>query len=133
MAKAKTFEFARNPSDIARQGWLAYLGLYRMAYERAVPAFETAAERYADLMKDLVAKGEIVEADAKEQFADLRTRAKAAYSAGVEQVRQIAPAAADRLPVVEVKVATRKASAKKTARKTVAKKRTAKKAAAKAA
>jgi polyhydroxyalkanoate synthesis regulator phasin len=133
MAKAKTFDFAHNPSEIARQGWLAYLGLYRMAYERAVPAIETAAERYSDLVKDLVAKGELVEADAKEQFADLRTRAKSAYAAGVEQVRQIAPAAAERLPVVEVKVATRKASAKKAARKTVAKKRATKKAANKAA
>lgn len=132
MAKAKTFDFTRNPSEIARQGWLAYLGLYRMAYERAVPAIETVAERSVDLMKDLVSKGELVEADAKEQFADLRTRAKAAYSAGVEQVRQIAPAAADRFPVVEVKVATRK-SAKKVAGKTATKKRAAKKVVRKAA
>jgi len=131
MTKAKSFDFGKTPAEIARTGWLAYLGLYRLAYERAAPAVETAAERSAGFVKSLVEKGERVEADAKEQLSGMRVRAKEAYAAGVEQVRTFAPAAADRLPVVDVKVSTKKAATK--ARAGASRKRTAKKAAAKKA
>lgn len=131
MAKSKSLDFGKTPAEIARTGWLAYLGLYRLAYERAAPAVETAAERSADFVKTLIAKGELVEADAKEQLSGMRVRAKEAYAAGVEQVRAIAPAAADRLPVVEVKVSTKKSATK--TRAAVSRKRSTKKTAAKKA
>mgnify|MGYP001564323096 CR=1 FL=1 len=96
-----------NAVDAIRKGWLAYLGAYGLAFERAKPALKTLSEKYADLFGDLVEKGEEVEATAKEQIVDVRDRAKGVYGAGVEKFRAFIPArgaANDRVKELEAEV-----------------------------
>ncbi|MCB2113375.1 MAG: hypothetical protein R3C42_00555 [Parvularculaceae bacterium] len=95
-----------NPVEAIRKGWLAYLGAYGLAFERARPAFAKLKTRYADLIEDLVEKGEEVETTAKEQFVDARDRAKGVYGAGYEKVRAFIPARAanDRVKELEAEV-----------------------------
>ncbi|MFZ5617421.1 MAG: hypothetical protein ACOZAA_08905, partial [Pseudomonadota bacterium] len=61
---AETKEF--KAAEAIRQGWLAYLGAYGLAYERAKPAIKSLTDKYAELFGDLVEKGEEIEATAKE-------------------------------------------------------------------
>lgn len=94
-------------AEAIRKGWLAYLGAYGLAFERAKPALKTLSEKYADLFGDLVEKGEEVEATAKEQIVDVRDRAKGFYGAGVEKFRAFIPvrgAANDRVKELEAEV-----------------------------
>ena len=100
----ETKEF--NAVDAVRKGWLAYLGAYGFAYERALPAIKNVRAKYADLLGDLVVKGEEVEATAKEQIVDARDRAKGVYGAGVEKFRAFIPARAanDRVKELEAEV-----------------------------
>ena len=95
-----------NAAEAIRKGWLAYLGAYGLAFERAKPALATIKEKYAELFGDLVEKGEEVEATAKEQMVDVRDRAKGVYGAGVEKFRAIMPvrAANDRVKELEAEV-----------------------------
>lgn len=93
--------------DAIRKGWLAYLGAYGLAFERARPALKTLSEKYAGLFGDLVEKGEEVEATAREQIVDVRDRAKGFYGAGVEKFRAVLPirgAANDRVKELEAEV-----------------------------
>lgn len=102
---AATKEF--KAAETIRQGWLAYLGAYGLAYERAKPAIEALTRKYAELFGDLVVKGEEIEATAKEQIVDARDRAKGFYGAGVEKFRAFIPvrgAANDRVKELEAEV-----------------------------
>lgn len=95
-----------NAREAVRKGWLAYLGAYALAYERAKPAIENLRGKYADLFGELVEKGSEVEATAKDQMVDVRDRAKGVYDAGVEKVRAFIPAKAanDRVKELEAEV-----------------------------
>lgn len=108
MAKRKQVAETKeiNAVEAIRQGWLAYLGAYGLAFERAKPALKSLTEKYAELFGDLVEKGEEVEATAKEQIVDVRDRAKGVYGAGVEKVRAFIPARAanDRVKELEAEV-----------------------------
>jgi len=112
MAKRKTTKVElkeMNPAEAVRQGWLAYLGAYGMAFDRARPAIEKLQKRSKTLFGDLVDKGEEVEATAKEQMEDARERAKGFYGAGYEKVRELFPAehaSKDRVAELEEEVAT---------------------------
>ena len=92
--------------EVVRKGWLAYIGAYAYAYERAKPAIESLKTKYAGLFGELVEKGAEVEATAKEQIVDVRDRAKGFYGAGVEKFRAIVPANAanDRVKELEAEV-----------------------------
>lgn len=85
-----------NAVEAIRKGWLAYLGAYGLAFERAKPAIANLKTKYAELFGDLVEKGEEVEATAKEQMVDVRDRAKGVYGAGFEKVRAFIPARRER-------------------------------------
>ena len=124
MAKRKQAkEFT--PAEALRRGWLAYIGAYGVAYERAKPLFAKLTDRYSELFGEFVEKGEEIEATAKEQIVDARDRAKSLYGAGFEKLQSFVPALAanDRAEevVADVKKAAKKtvAKARKTARKAV--------------
>ena len=95
-----------NAVEAIRKGWLAYLGAYGLAFERAKPAISDLTAKYVELFGDLVEKGEEVEATAKEQMVDVRDRAKGVYGAGFEKVRAFIPARAanDRVKELEAEV-----------------------------
>ena len=107
-------------ANVVRRGWLAYLGAYGVAFDRAKPVVAKLTERYSEFFGELVEKGEEIEATAKEQIVDARDRAKSIYGAGVEKLQGFAPqfAANDRDEDVtdEARVAVKKVAAK--ARKT---------------
>ena len=110
MTKRKQIETKNiNAREALRQGWLAYLGAYGLAYERAKPAIKDFSKKYAGLFGDLVEKGEEVEATAKEQIADARDRAKSVYGDSVEKFRDILPVRSvtnDRVKELEAEVET---------------------------
>jgi polyhydroxyalkanoate synthesis regulator phasin len=94
MAKAKTAAKAPKefkPTEALRQGWLAYLGVYGLAFERAKPAVANLGEKYAEFFGDLVNKGEELESVAKDQIVDAGERAKGIYGAGFEKARNVLP------------------------------------------
>ena len=96
-----------NAVEAIRKGWLAYLGAYGLAFERAKPALKNLSEKYVDLFGNLVEKGQEVEATAKEQIVDARDRAKGVYQAGAEKFRAFIPvggAANDRVKELEAEV-----------------------------
>jgi len=95
-----------NAVEAIRKGWLAYLGAYGLAFERAKPAISDLKAKYVELFGDLVEKGEEVEATAKEQMVDVRDRAKGVYGAGFEKVRAFIPARAanDRVKELDAEV-----------------------------
>ncbi len=95
-------------ADIVRRGWLAYIGAYGVAYERAKPALDKLANRYSELFGEFVEKGEEIEATAKEQIVDARDRAKSFYGAGVEKLQDFVPALAANDRVENVAVEARK-------------------------
>lgn len=107
-----------NAAEIVRRGWLAYIGAYGVAFERAKPAFAKLTERYSEFFGELVEKGEEIEATAKEQIVDARDRAKSIYGASVEKLQGFVPqfAANDRAEDVAVE-------ARKTVKKVAAKAR----------
>ena len=114
-----------NAGAVMRSSWLAYLGLYGAAYERAKPRVETLAERANALFGDLVAKGDTIENTAQERLEDARERAQGVYSVGVKRVKGAMPsgiAANDRVKELEAEVEALnkkiEALAKKPARKT---------------
>jgi hypothetical protein len=115
MAKRKQAkEFT--PAEALRRGWLAYIGAYGVAYERAKPIFAKLTDRYSELFGEFVEKGEEIEATAKEQIVDARDRAKSLYGAGFEKLQSFVPALAANDRAEEV-VAGAKKAAKKTAAK----------------
>ncbi len=117
MAKRKQAkEFT--PTEALRRGWLAYIGAYGVAYERAKPLFAKLTDRYSELFGEFVEKGEEIEATAKEQIVDARDRAKSLYGAGFEKLQAFVPARAANDRAEEVV-----ADIKKVAKKTVAKAR----------
>ncbi|MDZ7628919.1 MAG: hypothetical protein U5J99_11010 [Parvularculaceae bacterium] len=99
-----------------RRGWLAYIGAYGVAYDRAKPLFAKLTDRYTELFGEFVAKGEEIEATAKEQIVDARDRAKSLYGAGFEKLQSFVPAIAANDRGEEVVTSVKK-SAKKTAAK----------------
>lgn len=110
------------PAEIVRRGWLAYIGAYGVAYDRAKPALEKLANRYSELFGEFVEKGEEIEATAKEQIVDARDRAKSLTSAGFEKLQGFVPVLAANDTVEEVATEARKtvkkvaAKARKTTR-----------------
>jgi hypothetical protein len=115
MAKRKQAkEFT--PAEALRRGWLAYIGAYGVAYERAKPIFAKLTDRYSELFGQFVEKGEEIEATAKEQIVDARDRAKSLYGAGFEKLQSFVPALAANDRAEEI-VAGAKKAAKKTAAK----------------
>lgn len=112
MTKRKTRKTAEirdlSAAEALRQGWLAYLGVYGLAYERAKPAIEKLTKNYAGIFSDLVEKGVEIEATAKEQIVDARERAEGLYGAGIEKVRSVLPirAANGRVKELEAEVAS---------------------------
>ncbi|MEZ5897020.1 MAG: hypothetical protein R3C51_11540 [Parvularculaceae bacterium] len=127
-AKKTATEF--KPVEALRQGWLAYIGMYGLAFERAKPAIANISEKYADLFGDLVSKGEELEAVAKDQLADASDRAKGVYGAGIEKARNVLPfkpASSARVQELEAEVdalnkkiaaMTKKPATRKTRKKT---------------
>ncbi|HBK91929.1 MAG TPA: hypothetical protein DDZ68_09700 [Parvularcula sp.] len=104
--------------EALRRGWLAYIGAYGVAYDRAKPVFAKLTERYSELFGAFVEKGEEMEATAKEQIVDARDRAKTLTSAGFERLQGFVPALAANDRAEEVA-----AEAKKTVKKAAAKAR----------
>lgn len=121
MAKRKQAkEFT--PAEALRRSWLAYIGAYGVAYDRAKPLFAKLTDRYSELFGEFVEKGEEIEATAKEQLVDARDRARSLTSAGFEKLQGFVPAFAAN-DAEEVATAARKtvkkvaAKARKTTRK----------------
>lgn len=115
MAKRKQAkEFT--PAEALRRGWLAYIGAYGVAYDRAKPALTKLANRYSELFGEFVEKGEEIEATAKEQIVDARDRARSLTSASFEKLQGFVPAIVANDRGEEVVAAARKA-VKKTAAK----------------
>ncbi len=73
---AKKTETALTPRDAIRKGWLAHLGVYGAAYERA-EAILTG--KGAEIFDEFVEKGEKVETRAQDAFADVRERTNEMY------------------------------------------------------
>lgn len=116
MAKRKQAkEFT--PAETLRRGWLAYIGAYGVAYERAKPLFAKLTDRYSELFGEFVEKGEEIEATAKEQLVDARDRARSLTSASFEKLQGFVPAFAANDADEGV------TAARKTAKKTAAKAR----------
>jgi polyhydroxyalkanoate synthesis regulator phasin len=78
------------PREMIRKGWLAYLGVYGAAYERAN---EILTGKGADMFEDFVAKGEKVETQAQDAIADMRERAQDVYGDRLDGFRKIFPSA----------------------------------------
>ncbi len=122
---AKKTETALNPRDAIRKGWLAYLGVYGAAYERA-EAILTG--KGVDIFDEFVEKGEEVETRAQDAFADMRERAHEVYGERLnfDRFRKILPlnnAGKGRVEELEAEIA---ALNKKVATLTKTKKRSAK-------
>ena len=118
-------------TNIARQGWLAYLGFYGLVYDRARPEVEKLTEKATGLLGELVSKGETVEATAQEVLEDVKGRTMTVYSAGIAKAKSFAPKAAanDRVRELEAEVAALNKKVKAKATKTTkAVKRTTKRA-----
>ena len=116
------------PREAIRKGWLAYLGVYGAAYERA-EAILTG--KGAEIFEDFVSKGEKVEDRAQDAIADMRERANEMYGERFDGFRRFFPqnkASKGRVEELEAEVA---ALNKKIA--TLTKKKTAKRSAKKAA
>lgn len=88
---AKTVALTIKPAEAIRNGWLAYLGLYGVAYDRARKPVEAIATKATSFFSDLVARGETVEARAEAAIADVRGRAADVYEAGVTRARSVLP------------------------------------------
>lgn len=69
-------EIVLNAREAVRKGWLAYIGLYGAAYERA-NALVTG--KGADMFEGFVAKGEEVETRAQDAMETVRERAQGFY------------------------------------------------------
>ncbi len=89
MAK-KTETIQLTPREAIRKGWLAYLGVYGAAYERAN---EILTGKGADMFEDFVAKGEKVETQAQDAIADMRERAQNVYGDRFDGIRNLFPSA----------------------------------------
>ena len=125
---AKKTETALTPRDAIRKGWLAYLGVYGAAYERA-EAILTG--KGAEIFEEFVEKGEAVETRAQDAFADVRDRANEMYGERLnfDRIRRFFPhnkAAKGRVEELEAEVAalnkkvaalTKKKASKKAAKK----------------
>lgn len=102
------FEIAREKAgEVVRTSWLAYLGFYGVAFERARPRVAGLAERAATVLDELVAKGETIEATAQERFEGVRERTQDFYATGLERVKGAMPsgiAANDRVKELEAEV-----------------------------
>ncbi len=85
---AKKTETALTPRDAVRKGWLAYLGVYGAAYERA-EAILTG--KGAEIFEEFVEKGEEVETRAQDAFADVRERANEMYGDRFDGLRRFFP------------------------------------------
>ncbi|MEO1251913.1 MAG: hypothetical protein AAFW81_06165 [Pseudomonadota bacterium] len=84
---AKKTETALTPAEALRKGWLAYIGLYGVAFERAKPYGEKAM----DAFETLVAKGETVEGHAQDVVESVRERANDAAGPRFERIRKFIP------------------------------------------
>lgn len=87
MAK-KTETTQLTPAEVLRKGWLAYLGVYGAAFDRVKPLI---TDKPADILEDLIAKGEKVEATAQDVAEDVRERASDFYGEGMDRVREYMP------------------------------------------
>ncbi|MEL6361544.1 MAG: hypothetical protein AAFR21_10690 [Pseudomonadota bacterium] len=94
-------------AETIRTGWLAYLGLYGTAFDRAKPRFEELSVRAREFFGELVEKGEEVENVAQETIGDVRERTHSIYSAGLTRAKDVMPsgvAANDRVAELEAEV-----------------------------
>ncbi len=129
---AKKTETTLTPRDAIRKGWLAYLGVYGAAYERA-EAILTG--KGAEIFEEFVEKGEEVESRAQDTLADVRERANEMYGDrfSFDGIRKYFPqntASKGRVEELEAEVAAlNKKIATLTKTKKKASKRSAKKAA----
>lgn len=125
---AKKTETPLTPRDAIRKGWLAYLGVYGAAYQRA----ETILTgKGADIFEEFVEKGEEVETRAQDAIADVRERASEMYGDRFDGLRRFMPAVKANTGRVEELEAEVAALNKKLA--TLTKKKATKRAAKKAA
>lgn len=118
------------PRDALRKGWLAYLGVYGAAYERA-EAILTG--KGADIFDEFVEKGEEVENRAQDALAEMRERAGEMYGDRFDGLRRFMPqnkAGKGRVEDLEAEVA---ALNKKIASLTKTKKKTSRRSTKKAA
>ena len=125
---AKKTETALTPREAIRKGWLAYLGVYGAAYDRA-EAILTG--KGAEIFEEFVEKGEAVENRAQDAFADVRERAHEMYGdrLNFDRFRRFFPqnkASKGRVEELEAEVAalnkkltalTKKKTAKRSAKK----------------
>jgi len=102
-AKAETQ--AQKATTFVRRGALAYIGLYGAAYERAQFRFEQAREATDGAFDKLVAKGEVVEAQATDLFKDTQERLAKTYEGRSQKVRAFLPKSAnDRVLELEAEI-----------------------------
>ena len=128
----KKTETAVTPREAIRKGWLAYLGVYGAAYERA-EAILTG--KGVEIFEEFVEKGEEVETRAQDAFADIRERANEAYGDrfSFDGIRRFIPSRHSSKGRVEELEAEIAALNKKVATLTKTKKKTSKRATRKAA
>jgi poly(hydroxyalkanoate) granule-associated protein len=74
--------------DFARKIWLAGLGAYGKGYDEAKGRFEELNEDASKLFNDLVAKGETLEAEAKENFKEKQTELTDKADERIAKVRE---------------------------------------------
>jgi len=87
--KGKVRETTDKAGEVARNIWLAGLGAYGKAYDEAVARYEKASRETPKLFRDLVRKGESLEAPAKAKPQDnTLTRARADIEERLQAVRE---------------------------------------------
>ncbi|WP_306249641.1 hypothetical protein [Parvularcula sp. IMCC14364] len=101
MAKAETKQTPK-VVEMARNGWLAYIGMYGAAFERLQPRLEKLNLNTGDVWNELVAKGEAMEDAAQERIQEVRERAEDRYGDQIERVRELMPKAGKDSSEVEV-------------------------------
>jgi len=94
-AKAKTSPKTSAPSakkqSLLRRSALAYVGLYGLAYDRAMMRFDQARDLTDTLFDELVEKGELIEAKTNARFKVAQTDAIKQYEATSKSLAKLNP------------------------------------------
>ena len=73
-------------TEVMRNGWLAYIGMYGVAYDRIKPL---VTEKASETFGEFVSKGEKVESDAQNLLGDVGKRAATFYANSFDNVREL--------------------------------------------
>ena len=94
-------------AEALRTGWLAYLGVYGMAFDRAQPRIEEFTAKATDVFGELVAKGQDVETAAQDSLGDVRERTQSFYATSFDKAKELSfprPASKDRVSELEAEI-----------------------------